>query len=132
MLQTMEPQNQAIAALAAGDRNQFLAIEAAGRKAAMMPPYGQLAAVILSAPHEGRLHAAIRLLDLARPVFDGVDIFGPAVAPIGFLKGKHRARALIRANKAVNIQMVIRSWLEPLKMPSGVRLKIDIDPYHFL
>jgi primosomal protein N' (replication factor Y) len=132
MLQTMEPQNQAIAALAAGDRNQFLAIEAAGRKVAMMPPYGQLAAVILSARHEGRLHAAIRLLDLTRPAFDGVDIFGPAVAPIGFLKGKHRARALIRANKAINIQMVIRSWLEPLKMPSGVRLKIDIDPYHFL
>ncbi len=132
MLQTMEPQNQVIAALVAGDRNQFLAVEAAGREAAIMPPFGQLAAVILSAPHEDRLHAAIRLLDLARPAFDGVDIFGPAVAPIGFLKGKHRARALIRANKAVNIQMVIRSWLEPLKMPSGVRLQIDIDPYHFL
>ena len=132
LMQTLEPNNQVLAALIAGDRDQFLAVEAAARNAARMPPFGQLAALILSAPHQDRLHQAMRLLDASRPAFAGVDIFGPAIAPIGFLKGKHRARALARSEKIVNIQEVVKKWLGRVKLPPGVRLQIDIDPYHFL
>jgi primosomal protein N' (replication factor Y) len=132
LLQTLEPQNQVLLALLAGDRDRFLDCEAAARKAAKMPPFGQLAAVVLSTPQLDRLHQAMLLLDAARPWFDGVDIFGPTVAPLGFLKGKHRARALIRAEKSVNIQAVLRQWLGAVSLPTSVRLQIDIDPYHFL
>ena len=97
-----------------------------------MPPFGQLAALMLSSRDLDRLHHAIRLVGAARPAYAGVDIFGPAIAPIGFLKGKHRARALLRANKNVNLQLVIKNWLNAVSMPSGVRLQVDIDPYHFL
>ena len=132
MLQTLEPENPVLISLIAGDRDAFLAQEAASRQAAGMPPFGQLAAIIIASPHEDRLFEAIRQLAAKRPHFDSVQIYGPAIAPIGFLKGKHRARLLIRADKSVNIQHILQGWLGTIKLPSSVRMQIDIDPYSFL
>ena len=132
MLQTLEPHNPVIASLIAGDRDTFLEQEAAGRLAAGMPPFGRLAAVIISSPHEERLHDAMNQLSVTHPNFDLVQIFGPAIAPIGFLRGKHRARVLVRADKSVNIQYILEHWLSTIKLPSSVRMQIDIDPYSFL
>jgi primosomal protein N' (replication factor Y) len=132
MLQTLEPENPVLVSLIAGDRDAFLAQEAAARQAAGMPPFGQLAAIIIGSPHEDRLFEAIRQLASTRPYFDSVQIYGPAIAPIGFLKGKHRARLLIRADKSVNIQHILQDWLGTVKLPSSVRMQIDIDPYSFL
>ncbi len=132
MLQTLEPENPVLVSLIAGDRDAFLAQEAAARQAAGMPPFGQLAAIIIASTHEDRLFEVIRKLASARPHFDSVQIYGPAIAPIGFLKGKHRARLLIRADKSVNIQHILQGWLGTIKLPSSVRMQIDIDPYSFL
>ena len=132
MLQTLEPQNPVLASLIAGDRDLFLEQEAAARLAAGMPPFGRLASVIISSPHEDRLHEAMRQLSSTHPNFDLVQILGPAIAPIGFLRGKHRARLLVRADKSVNIQYILKHWLGEIKLPSSVRMQIDIDPYSFL
>ena len=93
-----------------------------------MPPFARLAAVVLSANDSQRLHAAMRALGEARPNFHGVSVYGPSIAPLGFLRG----RALIQVDKTVDIQAVIQGWLGAVKLPSGVRLQIDIDPYSFL
>ncbi|MGE0725641.1 MAG: primosomal protein N', partial [Alphaproteobacteria bacterium] len=47
-LQTMEPDHPVIRALAAGDRDGFLAAEADDRRRARMPPFTRLAAIVLS------------------------------------------------------------------------------------
>lgn len=132
MLQTLEPENSVLVSLIAGDRDAFLTQEAAARQAAGMPPFGRLVAIIIASPHEERLFEAIRQLAATRPHFDSVQIYGPAIAPIGFLKGKHRARLLIRADKSVNIQHILQDWLGTIKLPSSVRMQVDIDPYSFL
>ena len=97
-----------------------------------MPPFGRLAAIIISSPHEDRLHETMRQLLASRPYFESVQIYGPAIAPIGFLKGKHRARLLVCAGKSVNIQHILKNWLGSIKLLSTVRMQIDIDPYNFL
>ena len=74
----------------------------------------------------------MRQLLVTQPNFDLVKFFGPAIAPIGFLRGNHRARLLVRADKSVNIQHILDYWLGALKLPSSVRMQIDIDPYSFL
>ena len=132
MLQTLDPENQVLACLLAGTRDAFLAMESHARFLAGMPPSGQLAALILSSHDEKRLHATLRRLDQSKPHFTGVDIFGPAIAPIGFLKGRHRGRLLIRTDKSVDIQGILRDWLADFKPDWGVKLQIDIDPYNFL
>jgi len=132
LLQTREPENPVLVSLLSGDRDQFLAREAAARSHAGMPPFAQLAAVILSSPHENKLHEAMRLLAALRPQFTDVDCFGPALAPLAFLKGRHRARFLLRAEKTVDLQHILREWVAAVKLPHDVRLSIDIDPYSFL
>ena len=132
MLQTLEPDNPVLGSLIAGDRDAFLAQEATARLAAGMPPFGRLASIIISSPHEDRLKQAMQQLTASRPCFDLVKIYGPAIAPIGFLRGKHRARLLIIADKSVNIQNILEVWLFSIKLAPSVRLQIDIDPYSFL
>ena len=97
-----------------------------------MPPFGRLAAIIITSPLEDRLYQAMQQLTASRPHFDLVKIYGPAIAPFGFLRGKHRARLLLRADKSVNIQHILQDWLGPIKLASSGRVQIDIDPYIFL
>ena len=97
-----------------------------------MPPFGQLASIIVSPPDDPKLHEAMRLLAANRPAFDHVDCFGPAMAPLAYLKGRHRARFLLRAEKTIDLQQILRSWIADVKLPKQVRLDIDIDPYSFL
>ena len=68
----------------------------------------------------------------SRPAFDYVDCFGPAIAPLAYLKGRHRARFLLRAEKTIDLQHILRGWIANVKLPTQVRLNIDIDPYSFL
>ena len=61
-----------------------------------------------------------------------MDILGPAPAPFAILRGRHRRRFLIRTRRDIAPQGVLRPWLEPLQLPTHVRLQVDIDPYSFL
>jgi primosomal protein N' (replication factor Y) len=54
------------------------------------------------------------------------------MAPLAFLRGRYRARALVQCEKNIDIQAVINGWIAAASVPSGVRLQIDIDPYNFL
>lgn len=132
LLQTYMSEHPVMAALASGDRDRFLAEEARSREEAAMPPYGRLAAIVLS----GRTEADVlgfgrRLLELA-PGTDRVKIFGPAPAPIAMVRGRHRARLLVKAPRAFNLSAYMEAWISPVKSPSSIRLAVDIDPYSFL
>ena len=132
MLQTTDTETPVMRALLSGDRDKFLKAEAESRRIAGVPPFARLAAIVLSANDSQRLHAAMQALAASRPNFRGVSVYGPSVAPLGFLRGKHRGRALIQVEKTVDIQAVIQGWLATVKLPSGVRLQVDIDPYSFV
>ena len=132
MLQTMDAESPVMRALLSGERDAFLQSEAEARRRAGMPPFARLAAVLLSAKSQPQLTQAMDMLGRARPNFEGVEILGPVVAPIGFLRGHHRARALVRADRSVDMQAVVKSWVGSLRLPAAVRLQIDIDPYSFL
>ena len=55
LLQTLDPENPVLTSLLSGDRDQFLETEAAARAHAGMPPFAQLAVVILSAPEDTQI-----------------------------------------------------------------------------
>jgi primosomal protein N' (replication factor Y) len=48
------------------------------------------------------------------------------------LRGRHRRRLLVQAERSVNVQAVLREWLAKVKVAGSVRLQVDIDPYSFL
>ena len=130
-IQTYMPEQTVIKALAKNDRDEFLAVEAREREKAVMPPYGRLAALILSDPDENKLDVFCRSLAQKAPRYDDIRVLGPAPAPMGFLRGKHRRRFLIKAEKNLPIQKYLAEWLGNVKTPSSLQLKVDIDPQSF-
>ena len=106
--------------------------EAEARQAAGMPPFGRLAALILSANDVVKLEQAARHLNAIRPQYDKVDVYGPAQAPLSRVRGQFRIRFLVRTERQVALQKIIESWVSEAKLPSGVRVVCDIDPYSFL
>ena len=130
-VQTYMPEQMVMQALIANDRDRFLEAESRERERAGMPPFGRLAALILSCPDELKLDMFCRLLAQKAPRFDDIRILGPAPAPLAFLRGKHRRRFLVKTDKSIALQKFLEEWLKTVKVPSAIQLKIDIDPQSF-
>ena len=131
-LQTYDNENPIIRAIAKNNRDDFFEKELSSRKNANMPPFGRLAAIILSSKYERKLDGFASELLRVAPLFKNVKIFGPAQAPLYFLRGKYRRRFLIKSDKTVNIQDVLLNWTNKIKTPHNVKLTIDIDPFSFM
>jgi primosomal protein N' (replication factor Y) len=132
LIQTYMPEQPVMQALARADRDGFLAAEANARRAAGLPPFGRLAALIVSAGDPDAADFAARALARAAPLLPGVEVLGPAPAPLAILRGRHRRRFLVKAERGVNLQAVLREWLARVRLAGSTRLQVDIDPYGFL
>ena len=132
LLQTWTPDHPVLQALAAGDRDGFVAAELAEREAASLPPYGRLAALILSGENAVAVEATAQALAQAIPNAERLEVYGPADAPLGLIRGRRRKRLLVRADRDVDLQGFLRAWLARVKVPGSVRLTVDVDPYSFL
>src|SRR6266853_504050 len=132
LIQTYMPEQPVMQALAAGDRDGFLAAEAAARRGAGLPPFGRLAALVVSAQDAEAADFAARALARAAPQLPGIAVLGPAPAPLAILRGRHRRRFLVKAERGVNLQAVLRDWLARVRVSGSVRVQADIDPYSFL
>jgi len=131
LLQTHDMRHPVITALLSGDVEQFLAAERSSREALHMPPFGRLAAIILSGRDKMAVAAAGQSLAQAAPQIAGLEVLGPAPALLSMLRGRHRKRFLLKGKPSIRLQPVISSWLKRVKVPSSVRLQVDIDPYSF-
>ena len=132
LLQTYMPEQPVMRALVAGDRDRFLETEAAMRREAGWPPFGRLAALIVAASDAEAADFAARALARAAPHLPGIEVLGPAPAPLAVLRGRHRRRLLVKAGREVNLQAVMRDWLSRVKFAGSTRLQVDIDPYSFM
>ena len=131
MMQTAMPEARVLQSLLKDDRAGFIAAEKADREAAHMPPFGRLAAVILSSRDQEKLTAFTTQMARQWPNYDGMTLLGPAPAPIRLLRGQHRVRFLIKAEREVNLQRAIAQWLDRVKIPSIITCQLDIDPVSF-
>ena len=132
LLQTFQPEDPVIQALISGERDKFLALEASARKRHGMPPFSRLVAIIVSGKDFKRVENVARSLGRASPSGTGLIVHGPAAAPLAVLRGRHRFRLLLRADRKINVQQKVRFWLSRVQIPSGVRVNVDVDPYRFL
>ena len=102
------------------------------REAAGMPPYGQLAALIVAGRDEEQVQDFCRMLAGCVPQAADVLVLGPAVAPIARVRGRFRYRFLVKTPRSVDMQAFLRAWLKGVRVPGGIRLDVDVDPYGFL
>jgi len=133
VLQTFQPEHPVIGAILGGDEEAFWAAEAGERKAAGVPPYGRMAGIVLSSPNVqevfdlgtemARNDAPLRKI--------GAQVFGPAPAPIARIRGRHRVRLLVKAEKTAPLQQALAAWAGQFKLRGDLRMAIDIDPQSF-
>ncbi|WP_126976954.1 primosomal protein N' [Frigidibacter oleivorans] len=133
LLQTFQPEHPVIRAILGGDEEAFWAAEAAERRAAAVPPFGRMAGIILSSPDVQAVFDFGTALARRRGPLDriGAQVWGPAPAPIARIRGRHRVRLLVKADRAAPLQAALADWVAQLKPPANLRLAIDIDPQSF-
>jgi primosomal protein N' (replication factor Y) len=132
LIQTHLPEHPVMQALAAGDKERFYAEELAERRHGGMPPFGRLAAVIVSGRDPQEVRGFAGMLAKSAPNGPGLRVLGPAPAPLAVLRGRHRQRLLAIAGPKVDLGAALRPWLKGRRLPGSLRLHIDVDPYSFL
>lgn len=149
-VQTWHRDHPVMRALVSGDGERFYDEEIEQRRRAGLPPFGRMAALIVSATDralaEGHARALLRAAyalpqnerwNLARagsmPDGESMIILGPAEAPILMVRGRYRYRLLVKAPRACDMQGFLRAMLdEAPKERASLRVQIDIDPVSFL
>ena len=131
-IQTHDPKAPVMEALVSGDADAFTAAETDARREAGAPPFGRYAAIVVSSEDQSAAHDIAKLVGRTAPRVEGMDVYGPAPAPLAMLRGRHRYRLLIHARRGLDVQDVIRAWLGGLDWPSKVRVIVDVDPYSFV
>ena len=109
-----------------------MATEAESARPGHWPPYGRLAALIVSADTAQAADELARDLGQAAPRGDGVTVLGPAPAPLAILRGRHRRRLLLKTRRDVAVQPILREWLERVRVSGTARVDVDVDPVSFL
>jgi primosomal protein N' (replication factor Y) len=131
LVQTYQPKHPVMQALKIHDRGQIMNLELAARQRGHWPPFGQLAAILLDGKDDASVRRAAQSLAQSAPQDKRLTVLGPAPAPLSKLRGQYRYRLLIKAEKSIQLQRTLRAWLTGKKF-SGVRIKIDVNPYYFL
>lgn len=132
-LQTYSADHPVIKALLSNDKHAFYQAEIEARRAAGLPPFGRLAAVVISGPDKNFAESFARQLARVAPPDQAVTLLGPAEAALAMVRGRYRFRLLAMAPKQYDLQSYIRGWLSIGPKPTkGLRVQIDIDPQHFL
>jgi primosomal protein N' (replication factor Y) len=131
LIQSRNPDDAVMKALASGDRNAFYDQERVYRERAHAPPFGRLAAIILSGADGQQVRDTGRDLAKAAPSARDVKVWGPTPAFYQILRGRTRERLLVQAGRHVDVQAYLRTWLARGKWPNAVRLTVDVDPVSF-
>jgi primosomal protein N' (replication factor Y) len=133
LIQTYMPEHPVMQALVAGERDAFYAREIAARREAGLPPFGRLAALLVSGSSREAAETYARAVALAAPAAAKIQVLGPAEAPLAVIRGRHRYRLLVKAAREADLQAYLRLWLGKVPKPKGdLRLVVDVDPYSFL
>ena len=132
LLQTFSPEHPVMQALRNGDLEAFMAREAAERRPGHWPPYGRLAALIVSADSAEAADVVARDLGRVAPSGAGIVVLGPAPAPLALLRGRHRRRLLLKTRRDIAVQPLLREWLTKIDVRGSVRVDVDVDPVSFL
>ena len=123
LIQTLQPEDRAVLAAAAGDVDGFLEQELPWRAAHDYPPFRRLARLLFAHPRPAygaeeaaRVAQELRALAAGQP---NVEVLGPLRPRLGRLRGRHRWSLVVKADDPAEL-------LRPLELPPG--WSIDIDP----
>jgi len=133
LIQTEYPEHPLLAQLVSGGYDAFADAALVERRQARWPPFARIAILRAEASHRD---APLAFLDRAREIAEslsakGVELLGPAAAPMERRAGHFRAQLLLHAPTHSPLQRLLAAWLpvvEVLPEARKVRWSIDVDP----
>lgn len=149
VVQTWSKDHPVMTALLSGDGERFYEEETRQRQRAMLPPFGRLAALIISGKDRAQAEQHARAIVRAAfslppnerwkltpvggmPAEDDVTILGPAEAPVFLVRARYRYRLLIKAPRNADLQGFLRAMLAASpKLKGNLRVQVDVDPMSF-
>ncbi|MEM9360865.1 MAG: primosomal protein N', partial [Pseudomonadota bacterium] len=132
-VQTHQAEHPVMQAIVNGDRDAFVEYEIRQRQLGLLPPYGRLAGLVISARDKELAELFARDVVRHAPQSEKISVLGPAEAPLAVVRGRHRWRLLVKAPREIDMQSYLREWLSQIPAIKGdIRLNVDIDPYNFL
>src|SRR5581483_12220180 len=131
ILQTLYPDHIAIAKTVDGDYSAFAEGELRARRELGYPPFSVLVRLVWTGAAEEKVadvaHAAAEKLRAELTPL-GHEVVGPAPTVIRLASGKFRYHALMKVAEASALQRSLEA-ARACECPSGIKLKINVDPY---
>ena len=133
LIQTEYPEHPLLQQLVHGGYDAFAAAALVEREQAHWPPFARVAVLRAEAP--GR-EAPLAFLDHAKELVvtcgvAGVEVLGPAAAPMERRAGHYRAQLMLHAATHSPLQRLLARWVPLLEEAPGarkVRWALDVDP----
>ncbi len=129
--QTYSPEDEILLNISKNDPQAFLKKELSLRKEKKLPPFYRLISLIISGKNEFLIMKFATNIKSKLPKIDQVSVLGPVLAPITKLRKKYRCRILIKYPKNLFIQKYLSQSLNNIKITSGIKLEVDVDPINF-
>jgi len=129
--QTYTPDDEILLNISKNNPHAFLQKELLLRKEKKLPPFYRLISLIISGKNEQLIMKFAINIKSKLPKKNEVNVLGPVLAPIAKLKKKYRCRILIRYPKNLFIQKYLSQFLNKIKIASGIKLEVDVDPINF-
>jgi len=133
VVQTRQPDHEALQRAAAHDAEGFLAHEWEARRTPAYPPHVALLRVLIEAEQPERAERAAAeagswIGEVDRRAGGQLVVLGPAPAPIERLRGRWRWHLLVKAVDPRALGQLVRAWRRAARPRKGVHFTLDRDP----
>ena len=103
------------------------------RKKFEHPPFSNFISLIITSINDNKSRQFGNFLsNNLKKNFKHTGVFGPAPAVISMKNKKYRYRLLIKLKKNYALQSNVKEFIKKFKVPSEIKLYIDVDPISFL
>lgn len=140
VIQTYNTEHESIQYSRNHDYEGFVETELVNRKQLNYPPFHKLSSIRIQAPDLDKVKLAADQLSQRAygikekfPIFESVEILGPAAAPIAKLRNQFRYHLLLKSAQPKALNHFIQKLLGDSKwIPKQVKVVVDIDPLNLL
>ncbi len=132
VVQTFSPDAPWFKRLDEAKAEQVLDEELSLRKLTHFPPYARWVRIVFSAVNHEKAIAAAHRFAQALKTWDKVKVSGPMPCALERVAGRFRFELIARDESRKHLPWQLQPLLENLKVPPGVRRKVDVDPQDFM
>ena len=133
-IQTSNKNNQVLQSIQKCDIRGFYKSEISQRKKFNLPPFSRYISIIISSTNQKNAYeVSLKIQGKLKELLPkNTELLGPSESNLYYLKKNYRYRFLIKSSKKQDVLNALNNFYNNFLIPSGIQLKIDVDPYNFV